>query len=46
MNVTDVDERDEQRAREDELIRAYLLAHATEWAEHERVYAWMRDEAA
>ena len=29
---------DAQRAGEDELIRQYLLAAATEWAEHEHKY--------
>ena len=38
----DLDEaRDLGREREDELIRQYLLAQATEWAEYERKYGWM-----
>ena len=34
---------DVQRAREDELIRQYLLAEAVEWAAFEHKYGWMRD---
>ena len=37
-----MDDRDEQRAREDELIREYLLAQAMEWAEYEGAYGWVR----
>ena len=39
----DLDEaRDLGREREDELIRQYLLAEATAWAEYERKYRWIR----
>ena len=34
---------DVQRAREDELIRQYLLAEATEWAADEHKYGWLRE---
>ena len=43
MNEPETDERDLQREQEDELIRQYLLAQATEWAEYERVYGFMRE---
>jgi hypothetical protein len=39
----DLDEaRDLGREREDELIRQYLLAEATEWAEYERQHGFLR----
>jgi len=36
-------EREDQRAREDELIRQHQLAQAVEWAEYEGKYGWVRD---
>jgi hypothetical protein len=33
----------EERALEDELIRAYLLAQAREWAEYQGKYGWLGD---
>jgi hypothetical protein len=42
MNENMVDECDEVRAQKDELIRAYQLAQAKEWAEYEGKYGWIR----
>jgi hypothetical protein len=43
MDDTDENVQDDERAREDALIRAYLLAQAQEWAEYERVYGCQRE---